>query len=33
VWEGGEGNDGNGWSSDDVALWLVRRQNKDAVEW
>jgi hypothetical protein len=25
-------NDGGIWSSDDVMLWLVRRQNGDAVE-
>jgi hypothetical protein len=25
-------NDGGGWSSDDVVLWLERRQNRDAVE-
>jgi hypothetical protein len=25
-------NDGGGWSSDDVVLWLGRRQNGDAVE-
>jgi hypothetical protein len=28
-----KGNDGSGWSSDGVMLWLERRQNKDAVEW
>jgi hypothetical protein len=27
-----KGNDGGGWSSDDVVLWLSRRQNGDAVE-
>jgi hypothetical protein len=26
-------NDGGGWSSDDVVLWLGRRQNKDMVKW
>jgi hypothetical protein len=26
-------NDGGGWSSDDVVLWLGRKQNRDAVEW
>jgi hypothetical protein len=26
-------NDINGWSSNGVVLWLVRRQNKDVVEW
>jgi hypothetical protein len=25
-------NDGGGWSSDGVILWLERRQNRDAVE-
>jgi hypothetical protein len=25
-------NDGGGWCSDDVVLWLGRRQNRDAVE-
>jgi hypothetical protein len=28
-----KGKDGGGWSSDDVVLWLGRRQNRDAVEW
>jgi hypothetical protein len=28
-----EGNDGGGWSSDGVVLWLGRRQNRDMVEW
>jgi hypothetical protein len=28
-----KGNDGSGWSSDGVMLWLERRQNKDVVEW
>jgi hypothetical protein len=28
-----KGNDGSGWSSDGVVLWLGRRQNEDAVEW
>jgi hypothetical protein len=27
-----KGNDDNGWSSDDVVLWLRRRQNRDTVE-
>jgi hypothetical protein len=26
-------NDGSGWSSNDVVLWLVRRKNRDVVEW
>jgi hypothetical protein len=26
-------NDGNGWNSDDVVLWLGRRQNGDVIEW
>jgi hypothetical protein len=26
-------NDINGWSSNGVVLWLVKRQNKDVVEW
>jgi hypothetical protein len=26
-------NDGDGWSSDGVVLWLGRRQNEDMVEW
>jgi hypothetical protein len=25
-------NDGGGWSSDSVVLWLRRRQNGDAIE-
>jgi hypothetical protein len=28
-----KGNDGGRWSSDDVVLWLERKQNKDAVQW
>jgi hypothetical protein len=28
-----KGNNDGGWSSDDVVLWLVRRQNRDTVEW
>jgi hypothetical protein len=28
-----KGNDGGGWSSDGVVLWLGRRQNRDAIEW
>jgi hypothetical protein len=28
-----KGNDGNGWSSNGVPLWLGKRQNGDAVEW
>jgi hypothetical protein len=28
-----KGNNDDGWSSDDVVLWLVRRQNRDTVEW
>jgi hypothetical protein len=28
-----KGNDGGGWSSDGVMLWLGRRQNRDAIEW
>jgi hypothetical protein len=28
-----KGNDDVGWSSNDVVLWLGRRQNRDAVEW
>jgi hypothetical protein len=28
-----KGNDGGGWTSDGVVLWLVRRQNEDVVEW
>jgi hypothetical protein len=27
-----KGNDGGGWSSDGMVLWLGRRQNGDAVE-
>jgi hypothetical protein len=27
-----KGNDGDGWSSNGMALWLGRRQNRDAVE-
>jgi hypothetical protein len=27
-----KGNDDDGWSSDDVVLWLKMRQNGDAVE-
>jgi hypothetical protein len=26
------GNDGDGWNSDGVALWLGRRKNRDAIE-
>jgi hypothetical protein len=26
-------NDGDGWSSDGVVLWLGRRQNEDTIEW
>jgi hypothetical protein len=26
-------NDGGGWSSNGMVLWLERRQNRDAVEW
>jgi hypothetical protein len=26
-------NNSGGWSSDDVVLWLRRRQNRDAIEW
>jgi hypothetical protein len=33
VWDDGEKNDDGGWSSDDVVLWLGRRQNGDAIEW
>jgi hypothetical protein len=25
-------NDGDGWTSDDVVLWLGRRQNRDTVK-
>jgi hypothetical protein len=28
-----KGNDGDGWSSDGVVLWLGRRQNRFVVEW
>jgi hypothetical protein len=28
-----KGNDGDGWSSDGVVLWLGRRQNGDTVVW
>jgi hypothetical protein len=28
-----KGNDGGGWSSDGVVLWLGRRQNENAVKW
>jgi hypothetical protein len=28
-----KGNNDGGWSSDDMMLWLRRRQNRDAVEW
>jgi hypothetical protein len=28
-----KGNDNGGWSSDDMMLWLGRRQNEDPVEW
>jgi hypothetical protein len=27
-----KGNDGSGWSSDDLVLWLGRRQNGDTIE-
>jgi hypothetical protein len=34
VWDIGErDNDSGGWSSDDVMLWLGRRQNGDVIEW
>jgi hypothetical protein len=26
-------NNVDGWSSDDVVLWLVRKQNGDVIEW
>jgi hypothetical protein len=26
-------NDGDGWSSDGVVLWLGWKQNRDVVEW
>jgi hypothetical protein len=33
VWDIDErDNDGGGWSSDDVMLWLGRRQNGDVIE-
>jgi hypothetical protein len=28
-----KGNDGGGWSSEVVVLWLGRRQNRDTVWW
>jgi hypothetical protein len=28
-----KGNNGDGWNSDGVVLWLGRRQNRDVVEW
>jgi hypothetical protein len=28
-----KGNDGGGWSSDGVVLWLGMSQNGDEVEW
>jgi hypothetical protein len=28
-----KGNDGGGWSSDGVVLWLQRSQNGDVIEW
>jgi hypothetical protein len=28
-----KGNDGGGWSSGGVVLWLQMRQNRDAVKW
>jgi hypothetical protein len=28
-----KGNDGGRWSSDDMMLWLQRKQNGDTVEW
>jgi hypothetical protein len=28
-----KGNDCGGWSSDDVMLWLGKRQNGDPIEW
>jgi hypothetical protein len=28
-----KGNDGGGWSSDGMILWLGRWQNGDAIEW
>jgi hypothetical protein len=27
-----KGNDDSGWSFDGVVLWIVRRQNGDAIE-
>jgi hypothetical protein len=27
-----KGNDGSGWSSDGIVLWLARRQNGDTIE-
>jgi hypothetical protein len=27
-----KGNDGGGWSPNDMVLWLGRRQNRDTVE-
>jgi hypothetical protein len=27
-----KGNDADGWSSDDVLLWLGTRQNRDMIE-
>jgi hypothetical protein len=26
-------NDGDGWSSDNMVLWVGKRQNRDAAEW
>jgi hypothetical protein len=26
-------NVGGGWSYDDVVLWLVRKKNRDVIEW
>jgi hypothetical protein len=26
-------NDSDGWTSDDVLLWLERMQNEDMIEW
>jgi hypothetical protein len=28
-----KGNDDGEWSSDDVVLWLERKQNGDVIEW
>jgi hypothetical protein len=28
-----KGDDGDGWSSNSMMLWLVRRQNIDVIEW